>query len=763
MFKPAARGEVSIVDELHLRGHLRARRVRGDFLPARLRRVLLHKQKLLVGVLAAQNGSPRVRKRLCARLLVLAPGILHVSRQLVARRVDRVKLLSALLVRLEQPLKVRKALVAAQRTLLRILVRTRAQHGQHRQAVAAKLLREVLAEDHLPGGVGRHAQRANARALHERQLRRAVVRKREIDFPLVADHAEHGLCARAVHPALKRFPVLRRNLVVPAAQVRRHNVCVAFYRPVCSLLRALRRLLLLRRVAGQRGKHVGCRRGGHRARLCVSKRACLLRVLRRLFRRLFVCPALSLLKVAVVHQLSLHGVRQRIEKSGVCLLLRVRLALCGCAGNRVHAVLLRTVLRALVAVPAEAEGLSRLRQRAKESFKQSGLLLLSGRLRLLYCLSRRLLRLLHRLVACVCRARRVLIGLVKRRAQLTRDALVVAFAFDFPKETLIGLPVLRLVPALRPERAVQLGYELLVVLLVKVGAGKVRFGKRLVDRLAVKAAALRFGERLQRVRRLLALPAVGDGADALHHEREVRRVCVDRIAVRVVEGGERLHAPVRRDAALHRVLRCLGRCRRPLVPLVYAEGRPRVDLLPELGQRGHLGLVIGALFVRGHLSVGRDERVPLVIVLDARGDADHVVVCQLLKVIGVSGVHLRVRADGEGVAPVLPAGCRAPGRNHVVLARPRGGYQRAVSGQLLLRLVGGRVLSLRRLLHGFGRQSVCAFHPVADAHRLAVFHRALVCLAPLGNFLPLALFLVNRAHASSSDSLAGNFLLSVSS
>ena len=696
---------------------------------------------------------------------MLAPGILHVSRQLVARRVDRVKLLSALLVRLEQPLKVRKALVAAQRPILRILVRPRAQHGQHRQAVAAKLLREVLAEDHLPRGVGRHSQRANARALHERQLRRSVVRKREIDFPLVADHAEHGLRARAVHPALKRFPVLRRNLVVPAAQVCRHNIRVAFDGPVFPLLRALRLRLLLRRKAGQRGKHVGCRRGGHRARLRVSNRARLLRVLRRLFRRLFVCPALSLLKVAVVHQLALHGVRQRIEKSWICLLLRIRLALCGCAGNRVHAVLLRTVLRFLVAVTAEAEGLRRLRQRAKESFKQSGLLLLSGRLLLRCGLSRRLLRLrlLHRLVACIRRARRVLIGLVKRRAQLPRDALVVAAAFDVLKETLIGFPVLRLVPALRPERAVQLGYELIVVLLAKDGAGKVRFGKFLVDRLAVKAAALRFGERLQRVRRLRALPAVSDGADALHHEREVRRVCVDRVAVRVVQAGERLHAAVRRDAALHRVLRCLGRCLRPLVPIVYAEGRPSVDFLPELGQRGHLGLVIGALFIRGHLAVGRDERVPLVIVLDARGDADHVVVCQLLKVIGVAGVHLRVRADGEGVAPVLPAGCRAPGRNHVVLARPRGGYQRAVSGQLLLRLVGGRVLSLRSLLHGFGRQSVCAFHPVADAHRLAVFHRALVCLAPLGNFLPLALFLVNRAHASSSDSLAGNFLLSVSS
>ena len=356
-----------------------------------------------------------------------------------------------------------------------------------------------------------------------------------------------------------------------------------------------------------------------------------------------------------------------------------------------------------------------------------------------------------------------MIGLVKRRAQLPRDALVVAAAFDVLKETLIGFPVLRLVPALRPERAVQLGYELLVVLLVKVGAGKVRFGKRLVNRLAVKAAALRFGERLQRVRRLRALPAVGDGADALHHERKVGRVCVDRIAVRVVQAGERLHAPVRRDAALHRVLRCLGRCLRPLVPLVYAEGRPLVDFLPELGQRGHHGLVIGALFVRGHLSVGLDERIPLVIVLDARGDADHVVVCQLLKVIGVAGVHLRACADGEIVAPILPAGCRSPSSNHVVLARARGGYQRAISGQLLLRLLGIRILSLRRLLHGLGCQSVRALFPIADAQCFPVLLRALICLTPLCNFLPLALFLVNRAHASSSDSLAGNFLLSVSS
>ena len=696
---------------------------------------------------------------------MLAPGILHVSRQLVARRVDRVKLLAALLVRLEQTFKVRQPGVAAQRPLLRILVRPRAQHGQHRQAVAFQLLREVLAEDHLPRGVGRHAQRANARALHERQLRRAVVRKRQIDFPLVADHAEHGLCARAVHPAFKRRPVLRRNLVVPSAQVRRHNVRVAFYRPVCSLLRALHLRLLLRRVAGQRGNHVGCRRGGHRARLRVSKRARLLHVLRRFFRRLFVFPALSLLKIAVFHQLSLHGVRQRIEKAGIYLLLRIRLALCGCAGERVHAVLLRCALRVLVAVPAEAVGLRRLRQRAKDAFKQSGLLLLTVRLLILHGLSRRLLRLrlLHRLVACVCRARRVLIGLVKRRAKLPRDTLVVATVFNVIKETLIGLPVLRLVPALRPECAVQSGYKFLVVLLVKVGAGKVRFGKRLVNRLAVKAAALRFGERLQRVRRLRALPAVGDGADALHHEREVRRVCVDRIAVRVVEGGERLHAPVRRDAALHRVLRCLGRCLRPLVPLVYAEGRPLVDFLPELGQRGHHGLVIGALFVRGHLSVGLDERIPLVIVLDARGDADHVVVCQLLKVIGVAGVHLRACADGEIVAPILPAGCRSPSSNHVVLARARGGYQRAISGQLLLRLLGIRILSLRRLLHGLGCQSVRALFPIADAQCFPVLLRALICLTPLCNFLPLALFLVNRAHASSSDSLAGNFLLSVSS
>ena len=135
-----------------------------------------------------------------------------------------------------------------------------------------------------------------------------------------------------------------------------------------------------------------------------------------------------------------------------------------------------------------------------------------------------------------------MIGLVKRRAKLPRDALVVATVFNVIKETLIGLPVLRLVPALRPECAVQSGYKFLVVLLVKVGAGKVRFGKRLVNRLAVKATALRFGERFQRVRRLRALPAVGDGADALHHERKVGRVRVDRIAVRIVQAGERLHA-----------------------------------------------------------------------------------------------------------------------------------------------------------------------------------------------------------------------------